>query len=176
MGSVLASIPELTPKYEVEKKQNVWLCHTHPLRDKCTSPEGQKLTSTKKKKKTKHTKRYQLAAITPCSPNTHKSQRGVQDCAAQHQCSQDFQESPDSLGLAQPTAAPCLGEGSRLGGHTQGPRGAAHHAHCPWAASRTWGSSSLLPCRGPQWSPSKFLFGVFHAPSQEAIWKLLNKC
>lgn len=46
MGSVLANIPELTPKYGVENKQNVWLCHTHALRDKCTSPKGQKLTST----------------------------------------------------------------------------------------------------------------------------------
>lgn len=100
----------------------------------------------------------------------------MQDCAAQHLCSQDFQESPDSLGPTQPTAAPCLCGGSRLWGHTRDPRGAAHQrycAHCSWAASRTWGSSSLLPCRGPQWHHLNYLFGLFHAPFQEALWKLL---
>lgn len=62
--------------------------------------------------------------------------------------SQDFQESPDSLGLAQSTAAPCRGGGADYGLTLRDPevlltKGTG--AHCAWAASQDIGRLLSAP-------------------------------
>lgn len=113
----------------------------------------------------KKAENHQFAASTPGSPNTSRGWRNIQKHAAWHQCfsrfSVVFSAGVWLLSLAQPTAAPCFGEGSTLWTHTQGSRAATHQrhcAHCLLCSILGQRASPLLCCRGPKQSPSKLPF------------------
>lgn len=125
----------------------------------------------------KQAKKYQLAAVTPCSPNTSKSQRSMQDCAAQHQCFSRFSGVSWLLGSCPVHSCSMPWWGSWLWTHTQGPRGAAHQRHwCTLCLGSIPGHRAAPLCSTVEDLNDhhlNYLFGVFHAPFQDALWKLL---
>lgn len=109
-------------------------------------------------------KKYQLPAIIPCSPNTSKSQRSVQDCCTTSVFLKIFRSLLTPWVLPSPDLLHALVGGADAGVAIRVPemlptKGSVHPV--PGQHPRTWGSSSLLPCRGPQWSPPKLpLWGI----------------